>query len=226
MGYDADEGESQHHALIEPVNNRLRLTKAPREALQDTRDSTGEDALVAQLLDGDSETINEVRRWIRGACIPYRRHLAADLEDLEQLVLLELLEALRAGRFRGESRLATYVRRMVHYKCLNRVRDARRRTWVDVDDADLKATSPSPFEQVSSRTSVERALRVLALMSEACRDLWRMIHDDMCYREMSEQTGVTAGTLRVRVLRCRQRALQLRESLEMSGNQSSSRVTE
>jgi DNA-directed RNA polymerase specialized sigma24 family protein len=44
-----------------------------------------------------------------------------------------------------------------------------------------------------------------------------MIHRGLGYAEMGEQLGVAPGTLRVRVLRCRDRALAERERLASAG---------
>jgi DNA-directed RNA polymerase specialized sigma24 family protein len=38
------------------------------------------------------------------------------------------------------------------------------------------------------------------------------------YREMSSRTGIAEGALRVRVLRCRKRAVELREELMAAAN--------
>lgn len=173
---------------------------------------------VADLLAGEEAALAEVRRWVRGAASPYRLRLAAELEDVEQEVLLELLESLRAGRFEGRSRLSTYVRRMVHHKCLNRLRARRGRRFVDVADVELVDPEPTAFERARRRRDLELGLRVLAEMSEACRELWAMIHRGLGYQAMSESLGVAAGTLRVRVLRCREKALALRERLAAGGN--------
>jgi DNA-directed RNA polymerase specialized sigma24 family protein len=40
-----------------------------------------------------------------------------------------------------------------------------------------------------------------------------MVLAGLSYREMSDRTGVAEGTLRVRVLRCRKRAIELRAEL-------------
>lgn len=180
--------------------------------------------LVARILEGDESALAEVRRWVRGAVIPYRSKLAAEIEDLEQEVLLELLEALGAERFEGRSRLATYVRRMVHYKCLNRLRALRDRHWVDCDAVDLVDSEPTPFDLARRRAELEIALRVVAGMPESCRDLWTMIHRGLGYEAMGERLGVAAGTLRVRVLRCREKALALRAQLA-AGNATPTGVT-
>lgn len=173
---------------------------------------------VADLLAGEEAALAEVRRWVRGAVSPYRSRLAAELEDVEQEVVLELLEALRAERFEGRSRLSTYVRRMVHHKCLNRLRARRARRFVDVADVELVDPEPTAFERARRRRDLEIGLRVLAEMSAACRELWAMIHRGMGYEAMGESLGVAAGTLRVRVLRCREKALAARERLAAGGN--------
>lgn len=173
--------------------------------------------LAAALLGGDAEALAEVRRWIRGALSPYRPRLAPELEDVEQQVVVELLEALAASRFEGRSRLSTYVRRMTHHKCLNRLRGLRGRQWLDVSDLELVDGEPTPFEQTRRRESLDLALRVLARMPEACVELWSMLHRGLGYDEMGERLGVAAGTLRVRVLRCREKAVAERERLAAGG---------
>lgn len=181
--------------------------------------------LLAALEAGDESAMNEVRRWVRGAASPYRFRLAAEIEDLEQEVVLELIEALAAGRFEGRSLISTYVRRMVHYKCLNRLRARRGKQWVDLGDVQLVDPGPTPFDLARRRHDLELGLRVLARMPEHCRELWTMIHRGLGYEAMGEALGVAAGTLRVRVLRCREKALAARAELAAGSNADPARVT-
>jgi RNA polymerase sigma factor (sigma-70 family) len=190
----------------------------------DDDDSKSDRARIAALLAGDEESLAELRRWVRGAFTPYRFRLAEELDDVEQEVTLALLESLRDGRFEGRSLLSTYVRRMVHHRCLNRLRAKRGKQWVDPDEVELVDPEPSPFEGARRRSELELALRVLAEMPEGCRELWAMIHRGLDYATMAEQTGVAAGTLRVRVLRCRERAIEARDRLA-AGNASGVRGT-
>ena len=184
-----------------------------------------DERLVAGILSGEEGALSQVRRWVRGAIGPYRFRLAADIEDIEQEILIDLLRALAAGRFEGRSLLATYVRRMVHHKCLNRLRSRRGRHWVDCSEVELVDPEPTPFERERRRGEFELGLRVLAGMPEPCRELWRMIHRGLSYEAMSERLGVAAGTLRVRVLRCREKALALRDLLAAGGNATGSDET-
>lgn len=169
--------------------------------------------LIARLLDGDSGTIGSVRAWIRTAFTPYRKRLAADLEDLEQEVLLDLTRALRSDRFRGGSSLRTYVRTYVHHKCIDRLRALSRREWLDVDDLDLPSRAPSPLDELYAAETTELALRVVEQMPESCREVWQMLQQGMRYRQMSRRLGIAEGALRARVMRCRRRALELRGQL-------------
>lgn len=169
--------------------------------------------LITQLLAGDDDAIVEVRGWVVAAIGRYRGRLAGDAEDLEQEVLLDLMESLADGRFRGHSRLATYVHSYARYKCIDRLRALGRRDMVELDDEAFTAAGPSPLDELTQREGVELAQRVVAALPGDCRRLWEMVADGMSYREMSAATGLAEGTLRVRVHRCRQQALAIREQL-------------
>ena len=79
------------------------------------------------------------------------------------------------------------------------------------------ATADGPETAVPSLPSRQEdrdlLLRVLGRVSRDCRDLWRQILLGLSYHEMSLRLGVAEGTLRVRVLRCREKAVALRAEL-------------
>lgn len=199
------------------VSRRTSGLRGRRLAKVEPRVSTSphvdDAALISRLLAGDPETVALVRTWMRATFTPYRARLADDLEDLEQEILLDLTQALRQERFQAKSRLRTYVRTYVHHKCIDRIRAMRRREWVDVDDLDLPSRAPSALDELAKSEATDVALRVFEEMPESCRELWRMLEQGMRYQEMSRRLGVAEGTLRARVLRCRRRALEVRERL-------------
>jgi len=165
---------------------------------------------IERLLAGDPDVIQDLRLWIRGSFTPYRARLGDDLDDLEQDVLIALSGALRDGKFAEKSSLRTYVRAYAHHKCLDRLRARTRREWVDVDGMEIESGRPSALESLTRGEASRLALRVLEAMPEGCREMWTMLHEGKRYREMSEHFGVSEGTLRVRVLRCRQKAIEAR----------------
>lgn len=169
--------------------------------------STADGILIGEFLAGAPSAVEQVRRWIRGAATPYRRSLASEIEDLEGEILISLLETLRAGIFEGRSSFATYVRRTVLYRCINRLRDRRKRESVPLDDEAHLSSEPSPESAAARHEETRAALRVMARMAPACRELWAMLLRGLDYRAMADRTGVAPGTLRVRMLRCRQAAI-------------------
>lgn len=172
-----------------------------------------ETELVELLRSGEPGVILEVRRWIRSSLLRSWRWRWTETEDLEQEILLELLESLDAGRFKGESRLETYVRSFARFKSTDLLRAAGRREWVDLDELTLTSRGPTPFEEISEREEADIARKVVASLPEPCRLLWRLILQGLSYREISERTGLAEGAIRVRAHRCRQRALEERRRL-------------
>ncbi len=166
--------------------------------------------LISRLLDGDPRTVDRIRTWIRAASRPYQARLGSEIEDLEQEILLDVTRALRAGRFEGKSRLKTYVRTIVHHKSIDRLRQQRRRQWLDVEELELPSGDLSPLDEATRSQDTALGLHVLEQMPDSCRELWSMLEQGMRYREMSRRLGVGEGALRARVLRCRRRALELR----------------
>lgn len=176
-----------------------------------------EDAvLVERYLSGEEEAVTTLEGWIHRAAQPYRRRLSEVWDDVLQDVRLEITRLLRKQSFRGESALKTYLWRVVSHTCLDRIRARTRWRWAEIDGMEeweaesLLADDGGGHLEPESK---DLLLRVLEQMSEDCRRLWSMILAGLSYREMSRRTHVAEGALRVRVLRCRKRALDLREEL-------------
>lgn len=189
----------------------------PPDSGGDPSTTSNDDALIDRLLDGDPGVVKVLRGWIRATFQPYRARLAPELEDLEQEILLDLTRALREDRFHRRCRLRTYVRTYVHHKAIDRLRARSRHEWVALDDLELPSPAPTALEELSRSEAVELALRVLEQVPDSCRELWQMLQQGMQYREMSRRLGISEGTLRARVLRCRRRALELRAQLSSPG---------
>lgn len=175
-----------------------------------------EDAqLVDSYLAGHSDAISTLEGWIQRAAQPYRRRLSTHWDDVLQDVRLEVTRLLRKEAFRGESALKTYLWRVVCHTCLDRIRSRARWRWTEIDALEgWEADALLGDEDERLRPEAkDLLLRVLDRVSEDCKALWKMILAGLSYREMSSRTGVGEGALRVRVLRCRKRALELRDGL-------------
>ncbi|HYG62251.1 MAG TPA: RNA polymerase sigma factor [Thermoanaerobaculia bacterium] len=176
--------------------------------------ATQDQELVARFLRGEPDAVATVNDWISRAAWPYQRRLGNRRDDVLQDVRLEVTRLLSQGKFRGESSLKTYLWRVVSHTCLDQIRSQGKWQWADLETLDqgeepVASVQPLP----SSREDKDLLLRVLARSSQDCRELWRMVVAGFSYREMSQRLGVAEGTLRVRVLRCREKALALRQEL-------------
>lgn len=179
----------------------------------------GEEAeVVARFLRGDSKAVGTVDGWIARAAYPYQRRLSSRWDDVLQDIRMEITRLLQEGKFRGESSFKTYLWRVVSHTCLDQIRSQERVKWTDLgDDPDAEGGAALPVAWNSGPASRSETkdllLRVLERVPRECRELWRMIHAGLSYREMGERTGVAEGTLRVRVLRCREKAVAARSEL-------------
>jgi RNA polymerase sigma-70 factor, ECF subfamily len=182
-----------------------------------------EDAeVVARYLEGEPRAVGAVDAWISRAAHPYQRRLASRWDDVLQEIRLEVTRLLQQGKFRGESSFKTYLWRVVSHTCLDQIRAEGRVQWADLDpeagDGESEGAGAPAFASaglgVAGQAEVkDLLLRVLERTPSECRELWRMIHAGLSYREMSERLAVAEGTLRVRVLRCREKAVLARGEL-------------
>ena len=171
--------------------------------------------VVTRYLRGESEAVGTVDGWISRAAWPYQRRLADRWDDVLQDVRLEVTRLLGQGKFRGESSLRTYLWRVVSHTCLDQLRAQSKWKWADLESLD-QSESPAvgvPRAFPSRQEDKDLLLRVLDRVPQDCREMWRMIVAGLSYREMSLRMNVAEGTLRVRVLRCREKAVALRTEL-------------
>lgn len=175
--------------------------------------------LIRRFLDGEPEAVDTVGRWIASASAPYRMRLADCWDDLQQEIRLELVRHLGRGDFRGEASFKTYLWRVANHTCVDQLRYRRRWRWHEFDDVEQKLTGEGWVEASAEGRHLDRdlAARVQREVSPECVQMWSWIAQGLSYAEMSERLGVAPGTLRVRVLRCRKKAAEIRRRLGQVG---------
>src|SRR5262249_38677403 len=88
---------------------------------------------VRGILRGDSDRIQRVRGAIESVVRAFAFAETGEREELVEEALARLLVNLSAGRFRGESSLATYARNVAKYTCLEHLRRRRLEEAIDFD---------------------------------------------------------------------------------------------
>jgi RNA polymerase sigma factor (sigma-70 family) len=174
--------------------------------------ATDDQELVSRFLRGEREAVKTVDGWILSASWPYQRRLADRWDDVLQDIRLEVTRLLGQGKFRGESSLRTYLWRVVNHTCLDQRRAQNKWKWADLEDVDQDGLATPPVAP-SQQEDRDFLIRVQERLPQDCCKMWRMIAEGHSYREMSLRLNVAEGTLRVRVLRCRERATALRQEL-------------
>ena len=119
----------------------------------------------------------------------------------------------RAGSFRGESQVTTWLHRVVVNACLDRLRRMRTRAAdplpEDLDRSTVLASAPAdPIEEQQQRTDVEAALGQLNPDQRAALVLVDM--QGWSVAEAADILGVAPGTVKSRCARGRARLLPLR----------------
>lgn len=176
--------------------------------------ATDDRDIVARYLQGETEAVGTLDGWISRAAWPYQRRLADRWDDVLQDVRLEVVRLLGEGKFRGESSLRTYLWRVVSHTCLDQLRAQSKWKWTELDSLEREETPMWSLQvEPKNREDWDLLLRVLAQVPQDCREMWRMIAAGLSYKEMSVRLKVAEGTLRVRVLRCREKATVARGEL-------------
>lgn len=176
--------------------------------------ATDDREVVARFLQGEREALGTVDGWIARAAWPYQRRLADRWDDVLQDVRLEVTRLLAEGKFRGESSLRTYLWRVVSHTCLDQLRAQSKWKWADLETLDQgEGPAGAVHAPASNREDRDLLMRVLERVPQDCRQMWRMIVAGLSYKEMSLRLSVAEGTLRVRVLRCREKATAMRREL-------------
>ena len=177
-------------------------------------------ALVRAAQAGDMEAFQDlVRRHyqrVYRTLIGISGH-AADAEDDLQNVFIKLFKNL--GKFRGESRFATWLTRIAINEGLERVRSRRQVESLEIEDDESEPYRPCQvqmwvedteqvFSRAETRALVEQA--ILALPAKYRTVLVLRDIEQLSTEEAAATLGVGTATMKTRLLRGR---LMLREAL-------------
>jgi RNA polymerase sigma-70 factor (ECF subfamily) len=177
-------------------------------------------AVVERAKQGDGEAFAEVIRH----CDPGLRALAfrllGDRDRMEDALQEAYVKAFRAlPRFRGNSKLGTWLYRIVYNACLDELERSRRVIHLPLAEvADPPETRASVAETVANRRELAEALSALPPEDRAAVLLVDAQGFD--YREAGAVLGVPEGTIASRLNRARaalRRALDERPEVAAEG---------
>lgn len=177
------------------------------------RSDLSENGLVEGYLRGDPVSVNAINGWIDVVLHNGFLPLRDEWDDLRQEIRLRVYANISAGRFRGRSLLRTYVHRIARNTCIDlgrRAHRARERS----EEAQTGAGGASLRGLESSLVAGDLLGKLLEGLEEPDRRLLELVFvERLSYSETAAALGVSEGTVKSRVFRCRERLMEKRRKL-------------
>jgi len=166
--------------------------------------------LLERIAGGDPVALEEIHRRLHSRVYAFVLRRLRDPSLAEEVVAEVFFEIWRnAGRFRGESRAATWIFGIGHFKCLAAARAARRskRSAVIATESEVLEAMPDGADAESALAARERVTQVKAAIGalpEGQRDVVELAFlEGLGYGEIAQRLGVAEGTVKTRISRAR-----------------------
>ena len=187
----------------------------PRGARHDT---TQDDvALLERIRNGDERALRTLHERLGRRIVAFVLHRTDDM-DLAQTVMVDTLMEVwkHADRFRGESKLSTWVLGIARFKMLSALRSRDEPTEDLADHADTLADEAPETALAVERLQEREHLRVcMGRLSAVQRECLHMLFfEGMTVEEISGIQAVPSGTVKTRLMHGRR---LVRECLETEG---------
>jgi RNA polymerase sigma-70 factor, ECF subfamily len=168
--------------------------------------------LVRETLNGRREVYADLVRRHQEGLYRYARAMGLDGDSAADVVQDTLVKGFQdLTRCRDPERFEMWVFRILRNRCLDHLRDIRRRS-VPLEGLPLTDPDSDPEADAERRELRERLQAALGVMSAELRDAFLMKHhQDRSYEEMADLTGASVSALKMRVHRARE---ALRDALE------------
>jgi RNA polymerase sigma-70 factor (ECF subfamily) len=166
--------------------------------------------IIDGFLAGKKASHTLIMEWVNAVVRYLAQHHRLSADDIVGDTIEKLLRLFRDGSFKKESSLKTYVQRITKYTIIDAV---RRPAVCKMDslapDFDLAADdNPERISEEEEEKSIY--LRMLERISKGCRDLWKKVFaDQMPYKEIATQLGISESAVKVRVFRCKEEATRI-----------------
>jgi RNA polymerase sigma-70 factor, ECF subfamily len=175
------------------------------------REGASTEELVARILAGDGEQYAVLVRRHQERLYRQALGMVMDADAAADLVQDAFVSAYtNLKRCRDPARFGTWLLQILRNRCLDYLKD-RRRKDVPLDDHDDAAVAAGGPEFDLERGALRDVLdRALARLPDAQREAFLLKHvQDLTYEEMAEVVDASVSALRMRVLRARETLMAL-----------------
>lgn len=134
-------------------------------------------------------------------CLGFMKGNVALAHDLSQEVFINCWRAI--DKFRGQASPKTWIYRITTNTCLQYLRRSRQQVRVPLPEHPLAAPPPAPS------APYQALYRAIGQLNAVDRVIIMLMLDELSYDEIADVTGLSAGTLRVRVHRIKKSLKEL-----------------
>lgn len=184
------------------TSNTLNLGSLSHDYTSESVDEPGvatDRQLLQRVAQGDEQALDILYQRHSGPLYNYLLRLVYEpplAEDLLQEVFVAAWEG--AGRFRGRSKVTTWLFRIAHNRAVSWLR--RRKREVTLDTVGDLPTEDGPAELMMGRWRADQIQAALAQLSPKHRAVLELaFYHELSYQEIAEVVGCPVGTVKSRV---------------------------
>ncbi len=171
--------------------------------------------LLRQIRGNDHEFIAELRQIIGQIVRKWNWTDSDSANDIAQDCFIKVIESLTGGKFKGRSSFKTYVYTITRRTCIDYYKSARAVELADIDQVTVVDSACSQEDQMVAQEQRKTAYRVLMSLPKECRSLWRAVFfGKRNYKQVAEQLGLSEGSVKRKMWKCRQLAKEKVEYFE------------
>ena len=169
-----------------------------------TRISRTDEALVALYANGDNEAFDELLNRYRDRLYYYIYYIVRNVEqteDIFQETFIKAIVTIRQGRYNENGKFSAWLRRIAHNLIIDSYRQDKQENLVSCDEPDVNILNTIELAEDTIETAMvnqqilDDVCRLMNALPDEQREVLQMrFYQDLSFKEIAEQTGVSINT--------------------------------
>jgi len=167
--------------------------------------------LIKGYLNGNQREFFEISGWINTVVKNEYWGLNNDWADIIQDIRIKLYINLKQKKFHYSSSLKTYVCRIAKYTCIDYLRKKYRSEEINAESIDVE-DKKNNFLSLVQKEQTQILRQILLELTERCRKTLQLVFiEKLSYKKICSELNIAEGTVKSRVSRCIEKAIELRK---------------
>lgn len=175
--------------------------------------------LLTRVVEGDEAALATLYRRLSRRIYAFALQRLSQPEAAEEVVVETMFEVWQhAARFRGQSRVSTWVLGIARHKAIDKLRQRNLREVADDEDflEAIPDETPLAFDRIAQRQQAQQVVDCMEALPEVQREcLHFAFYEDMGLAEISELQECPENTVKTRLFHARRK---MRDCLEKQTN--------